>query len=115
MPEAVSDKDLEKLRDKGDKLREQIAAAEAEAAQKITDASNAIVQSQLEAENARLEARLAAAKAAAKTTTIKEGSEGLHATLDEQLEAAKAAAAAPQGPVDPNAGVEDDKKNGGNS
>lgn len=114
MPEAVSDKDLEKLRDKNDKLREQIAAAEAESAQKIAEASNAIVAGQLEAENARLEAQLARAKEAAKVTVIREGAAGLAENIDAQLEAAQAAAAAPAGPVDPNVGVDSDKKNGGN-
>lgn len=109
-----SQEDLQKKRDKAEKLRAQIAEAETAAATSAQDQSNLIEGAQLDAEVARLEARLAQAKAAAKVSVAKEGAAGPLAAVKDQLEAAEAAKSNTVGPVDTNAGVtSDDDKNKG--
>lgn len=90
----ISEEDLQKKRDKAEKLREQIAEAEATAAANSQNAVNEIEAKQLDAETARLETRLAQAKAAAKVSAAKEGAAGPLAQVTEQLEAANAAKSA---------------------
>lgn len=101
---AVTDDELQKKRDRNERLREQIAAAEADAATRASEAANEITAKQLDAENARLEARLAQAKEAAKASSVKDGASSVLASVDDQLKAARAAASNPVGPVDTNAG-----------
>jgi len=108
----ISEEDLQKRRDKADKLREQIAAAEAAATSHVQDASNEFEAAQLDAEVARLETRLQHAKAAAKISVAKDGASGPLAAVKEQLEAAVAAKDNPVGPVDTNVGVSDEEKKG---
>jgi molecular chaperone GrpE (heat shock protein) len=110
---AISEDDLQKKRERLDKLREQIADAEAAASSSVQDQSNAIEAKQLDAEMARLEARLAQAKAAAKVSVAKEGAAGPLAQVTDQLEAAVAAKDNPVGPVDTNADSSADDKNKG--
>jgi hypothetical protein len=110
----VSEDDLQKKRDANEKLREQIAAAEASAAERVADQNNQLEATQLDAERARLEARLQQAKAAAKVTAVKEGAAGPLAAVQDQLAAAEAAKKNTVGPVDTNAGSDsDDNKNKG--
>lgn len=104
---AVTEDDLEQKRAKVEKLREQIATAEAKAATATQEQSNAIEAAALDAEAARLEAVLAAAREQAKVSNIKGGAE----SLTEQLKAAKESAAefTPPGvTVDTNAGTQSD-------
>lgn len=103
---AISEDDLQKRRDKANKLREQIADAEAAASTNVQEASNQIEATQLDAEIVSLEATLQRAKAAAKVTVAKEGASGPLAAVKDQLAAAEALKDQPVGPVDPNAGVE---------
>jgi len=86
---AVTENDLEQKRAKVEKLREQIAAAEAKAATAVQDQSNAIEAAALDAEAARLEARLAAAKEQAKVSNVKDGSAELSETLKAAMKAAE--------------------------
>ena len=109
----VSEEDLQRKRDKNDKLREQIAAAEADAEARSRSQANEIESAQLDAETARLEARLQQAKAAARVSVAKEAAVGPLAAAKEQLKAAQAAKDNPVGPVDTNAGSEDDEKKKG--
>jgi predicted nucleic acid-binding Zn-ribbon protein len=108
----ITENDLQKKRDRLDKLREQIADAETTASAHVTDQAYQVEMAQLEAEEARLETQLARAKASAKVTVAKDGATGPLQAAKEQLAAAQAAKEAPVGPVDPNEGVEtpDDKK-----
>ena len=96
----ISEEDLQKKREKADKLREQIAEAESTAASAVQDQSNVIEAAQLDGEIVRLETRLQQAKAAAKISVAKEGAAGPLAAVTEQLEAARAAKNAPVGPAD---------------
>lgn len=102
---AVTEDDLQKKREKNNKLRQQIAEAEATAATRVQEQNNEIEAKSLDAETARLEAQLAAAKEAAKVASVKSGSAGPLEQMDAQLEAARAAADATVGPVDTNAGT----------
>lgn len=113
---AVSEEDLQKKRDQNARLREQIAAAEAQADERVREQSNAIEAAQLDAENARLEAQLAAAKEKAKVSAAKGGAEAPLEAAKEQLEAAKAGITPAGVTVDTNANAEtgsdpDSKKN----
>jgi ABC-type phosphate transport system auxiliary subunit len=110
----VTDKDLEKKRERIAKLREQVAEEEAKAASNVAEHSRDIENLQLEAEEARLEAQLAAAKEAAKTSAKSEGSGTTLAAVTEQLEAAKTAVTPPGVAVDTNADTDkSDNKNEG--
>lgn len=99
--------ELQKKREKADRLREQIADAELAASTNAANATNEVEGAQLDAELARLETRLARAKQAAKVSVVNEGTAGPLAAAKEQLEAAQAAKDAPVGPVDTNAGTTD--------
>jgi hypothetical protein len=69
---AVTQKDLDAKKRANDKLREQIEAQQAKAAETVQDRAYEIEGAQLDAENARLTAQLEAAKAAAQAATKKE-------------------------------------------
>lgn len=64
----VTDKDVEKSRDRVDKLRQQVASAEAELTTSEASRNNAVKQARLDAEAQRLEQRLAAARSHLKTS-----------------------------------------------
>lgn len=110
----LTDKDLEQRRAKNERLREQIAAAEAKAAAQVNQTSLQIEAANLDAETARLEARLAAAKEAAKVSNVRSGAEGPLAAVSAQLEAAQASVTPPGVAVDTNT-EKNDEKDGGNS
>jgi hypothetical protein len=100
---APTEKELEQKRARNERLREQIADAEAKAAAATTEQSLSLEGATLDAETARLEARLAAAKEAAKISNIKSGVEGPLAAVNDQLEAARAGITPPGVTVDTNA------------
>lgn len=99
---ALTEKDLEQKRAKNDRLREQIAEAEAKAADQLQDQSRAIEGAVLDAETARLESQLAAAKEAAKTANSKSGATGPLAAAEAQLKAAQQGFTPPGVAVDTN-------------
>lgn len=107
---AVEEKDLEQKRAKADKLREQIAEAEAKAAENTTAQQAEIEGAQLDTEIARLERRLAEAKEAAKVSVAKESASGVMDQVTEQLEAAVAHQQAPIGVVETPAEKQADEK-----
>lgn len=98
----VTEKDLEQKRARNERLRTQIADAEAKAASASQEQSRSIEAQQLDAETARLEAKLASAKEAAKVSTIKSGAEGPLAAATEQLKAAQEGTTPPGVAVDTN-------------
>lgn len=100
---ALTEKDLEQKRAKNERLREQIADAEAKAAAATQEQNLAIEAASLDAETARLEAQLAAAKEAAKVSNIRSGAAGPLAAAEEQLQAAQANVTPPGVTVDTNA------------
>lgn len=100
---ALTEKDLEQKRAKNERLREQIADAEAKAAAVSQEQNYTIEGATLDAETARLEARLAAAKEAAKVSNIKGGAAGPLAAVEEQLRAAQSDTTPPGVTVDTNA------------
>lgn len=111
MTSEISEKDLEQIRTRNDKLREQIAEQQQKAAEATAMQSRVVEYAQLETETAKLERQLELAKAAAKTAS-KTPSEGPLAQVTETLEAAQAQVGLPTGVVDT---TEDPKKDGGNS
>lgn len=86
----TSDEDLAKKADSVQKLREQVADAEAKRVERERSVSNDITMAQLESEEAALRARLAAAREASKVSTVKSGAEAPLAAAKEQMEAAVA-------------------------
>jgi hypothetical protein len=109
---ALTEKDLEQKRDKNARLREQIAEAEAQAAERLQEKSTEIEAKTLDAETARLEAQLAAAREAAKASVAKSGAAGPLEAVTKEAEAAAAGMTPPGVAVDTNAGSDDsDKKN----
>ena len=110
MTSEISEKDLDSIRSKNEKLREQIAEYEQKAADATAQQSRAVEAVQLESETARLERQLELAKAAAKAAS-KTSTEGPLAQVTETLQAAQAQVGNPVGVVDTTA----DEKNGGNS
>lgn len=107
---AVEEKDLEQLRSRADRLREQIADAETKAAENTTAQAREIEGAQLRTEVAMLERRLAEAKEAAKVSVAKESAAGPLDQVTTQLETAVAQKDAPVGPVEPPAEAEKDKE-----
>jgi hypothetical protein len=81
---ATSDEDLDKMRDRVEKLRQQVATEEAKLTERQADLQNDITAAQLETETARLEAQLQAAKEANKVSTVKEGVSSLLAAATEE-------------------------------
>ena len=80
----VTDADLEKQRERNEKLREQIAEAAATRAERESDAAREVEMAQLKAEEARLTAELEASRSAAKVASVKAGAAGLLGTVTEQ-------------------------------
>lgn len=105
---AVEEKELDQLRARAERLREQIAEAEAKAAETVRSQEGDIEKAQLETEVAMLERRLAEAKDAAKVSTVKEGAAGPLDQVTTQLEAAVARKDAPIGAVEPPAEAQAD-------
>lgn len=99
----VTDKDLEKKRERIAKLREQVANEEAKAAENVLEQSREIEIAQLDVEEARLQAQLSAAKEVAKRSNVTSGSVDLTANLEAAKEAAKSVTP-PGVTVDPNEG-----------
>lgn len=111
MANEISEKDLEAIRVKNDKLRDEIAEYEQKAADATAQQSRDVEAVQLESETARLQRKLEEAKAAAKSAS-KTPTEGPLAQVTETLQAAQAQVGLPIGVVDTTA---DEKKDGGNS
>lgn len=86
---ALTEKDLEQKRARNERLREQIADAEAKAAAVSQEQNFAVEGALLDAEAARLDAQLAAAKEAAKVSNIKAGAAGPLAAAEAQLAVAQ--------------------------
>lgn len=107
---AVEEKDLEQLRSRAERLREQIADAEVKAAENTTQQARSLEKAQLETEVTMLERRLVEAKEAAKVSVAKESASGPLEQVTTQLEVAQAQKDAPVGPVEPPAEAEKDKE-----
>lgn len=115
---AVSEEELQKLRDDNEKLRKKIATTSVKQAENESVRNQEIEAMQLQGENARLQAQLAQAEEAAKVSTSKEGAANILEAAQLQLRQAQAVAKQPAGPVDTNVVAESeetDKQNGGNS
>lgn len=96
----ASDEEVQTKQANVQKLREQVAAAEAQRVANETAVGNDIVMAQLDVEEARLQAQLAEAKSAATKTAVKEGTSTTmdalradQAAAREQAKAAEKAAA----------------------
>lgn len=100
---AVSEEELQQLREKNEKLRERIASAQIKKAENETERQREYDALQVAAENVRLEAQLAAALEDAKVGASQQGASGVLESAKAQLEAAEAQADATTGPVDTNA------------
>lgn len=112
MADEVSVEDLEKQRQTNDELREQIAAAEAERADREATLNREIEYAQLQAEEARLRATLASAQETAREGAVTDAAAGPLAQAREQAERARALEEGqPAGvPVDTNAQAESKNK-----
>jgi len=86
----ISENDLEQKRQHNEKLRQQIADAEAKAAAQVVQVSNELAAAELDAETARLERQLEAARQTAKVSVAREGSASNLDTVKEDLKAAQA-------------------------
>lgn len=100
---AVSDEELEQLREENQKLRERIATAQTKKAENDADRQLEYEALQLAAENKRLEAELAAAEFGAKASTSQEGAANVLDAAAKQLEDAVLQSSQTPGPVDTNA------------
>jgi len=108
MAAVPTDKDLEQKRAKNEKLREQIADAEAQATAAAAEQSRIIEGMQLDAETARLERQLQMAKEAAKKSVAQEGASAPLAAARAQLQAAQTETTVPGVAVDTNEGSKAD-------
>lgn len=86
----TSDEDLQKKADDVQKLREQVADAEAKRVERERVVSNDLHMAQLESEEAALRARLAQAREASKVSNVKSGADAPLAAVQAQMEAAVA-------------------------
>lgn len=114
---AVSDEDLQKIRDDNDKKREQIAAAQSKQSEQEALRNREYEQLQLQAEGARLDAQLAQAKAASTVSASKDGAANVLDAARAELENAQAVANAPARepePPLPGDAQPGDKSEGGN-
>lgn len=75
MAETVSDKDVEKARERVDRLREQIADEKSKAASNVRENENAVRKARLDAEVGRLENQLAALKESNKAANVRAATE----------------------------------------
>lgn len=80
----TSDEELQKQSERVQKLREQVAEAEAKRVEREREVANDITMAQLKAEEAQLEARLTVAREAGKVNAVKAG---VAAPLDAAKEA----------------------------
>lgn len=90
----TSDKELDKKRQRVEKLREQLASEEAGRVEHAREISNDVVGAQLDAEAARLEGQLAEAKRLGRVTEAKSGASALIEAAKEDQGIAEAFAAA---------------------
>lgn len=112
---SVSDEELRKLREENDKLREDIAAANAKKSQSEDDRNREITAAQLMSENAKLSTQLARAEAVSKATSTNKSSDSVLKAAQEQLEQASKQAEQPAGLVDTNVKPPEEKAaTGGN-
>ena len=121
----TSDEELQRKAEAVQKLREQVAEAEAQREQRELDTANDVTMTQLEAEEAVLRARLTQAKESAKVASVKSGVEAPLSAAKEQLKTALAQQKAAEGSTEvtgdqvptstPPEEVVTDNKNGGNS
>jgi hypothetical protein len=86
----TSDEDLQKQSERVQKLREQVADAEAKRVERESSLANDVTMAQLQAEEAALEARLAVAKEAGKVGNVKSGASAPLDAAKEQLKRAVA-------------------------
>lgn len=86
----ATDDPLQEQRERNDKLREQLAQEQAKLVSGTQEAHDEVEQALLEAEGARLEAELAAAKDAAKKSTVRAGAALPLAQAKEQMKQAVA-------------------------
>lgn len=91
---ATSAEELAKKAEHVQKLREQVAEAEAKRVAREVEASNDVAYAQLDAEEARLEAQLAAAKESAKVGVVKEGLHSVVQPVKDDYDSAQALAKA---------------------
>ena len=73
---SVTEEDLEKKRERNEKLRQQIQTEESKRFEREVNLTNELTAAELDAEGARLEAQLAAAKEAGKASVVKSGVDG---------------------------------------
>ena len=100
MAQTVSDEDLAKQQERVNKLRQQVAEAEATRTAREREQANAITMEQLKAEEARLQANLDAAKAGGSASAVKEGASGpLEQAREDRQTAEKIGAAAQTNPT----------------
>lgn len=85
MPDTVSDKDVEKSRNRVEKLREQIEEEKAKASTIADSGANAVRQATLDREAELLAAELATLKEANKASNVKATLEAATETPDEQV------------------------------
>lgn len=101
---AVSEEELQQLRERNESLREQIQNASFQSAQNELDRQREYEAIQLRTENVRLEAELESAMRRADPEASEASSENILASAMERLKAAEAQAEQPAGvPVDTNA------------
>lgn len=96
----TSDEDLQAQADKVEKLREQVANAEAKRTERERELSNDITMTQLQAEEAALEARLTVAKEQGKVGSVKAGAGAPLDAAKDQLKLAVASRDAASSSVD---------------
>lgn len=90
----TTDKELATKRARVQKLREQLADAEAKRVAQEQDMSNDVLAAQLDAEAAQLEVQLAEAKRTSKVTVVREGVSSITDTARDDVAAAEAQAKA---------------------
>lgn len=113
---AVSDEDLQKIRDDNEKKREQLLDAQSKQSEQVAARNREIEALQLQAEGVRLDAQLTAAKEASKVSTTKEGAANVLDAAKAELENAKAVAEAPpREPEPPLPGDAQPEEKAGNS
>lgn len=106
---AVSEEELQELREQNEKLRNKIVGANSKKAENEAARNREYEATLLVAEQTRLEAELRRAEEASKVNSSKEGAASVLEAAQRQLEQAEKVAEAPAGPVDTN--VENPPKN----
>lgn len=100
---AVSEEELQELREGNEKLRSKIAGANSKQAENEAARNREYEATQLVAEQTRLEAQLRRAEEASKVNASKDGAANVLEAAKRQLEQAEKVAEQPAGPVDTNA------------